>query len=214
MKKIDILMALLIGIIAAILTFFIFRFIGFKLPIVGEKPMALFIIFPIGAVIMIFIAWFLSKKMPVFFQITKCFLVGVLNTLIDLALLNLLIWLFMVDFAVMPKIIIWGIVINLLYAVFKGFSFSVATINAYFWNKYWTFEKKETKPGAKEFGTLYLITGIGFLFNQIISNLVFANINPFWGLTERMWASVAAIIATFFVFIWNFSGYKFIVFKK
>ena len=100
------------------------------------------------------------------------------------------------------------------FASFKALSFSIAAVNAYFWNKYWTFEKRETKPGAKEFGKLYIVTGIGFFLNVLIASLVFKTIGPQFGLSDKVWPTFSAGIATFIVFIWNFLGYKFIVFKK
>jgi hypothetical protein len=35
-----------------------------------------------------------------------------------------------------------------------------------------------------------------------------------FGISPKLWASIGAIIAAFFAFIWNFSASKFIVFKK
>ena len=201
MKKNDVLASVIIGVISAIITIFILNFIELKLPLIGNYPLSLLFILPIGAVAGVFVAEILAKKIPVIFQVAKCFLAGVLNTLIDLGVLNLL----MATFATFS---------GPLYPVFKGISFTAGTINSYFWNKYWTFEKKDTKPGVKEFGTLYIVTGIGFLLNVGIASLINNIIGPQFGFSQKVWASLAAVIATFIVFVWNFSGYKFVVFKK
>jgi len=38
-------------------------------------------------------------------------------------------------------------------------------------------------------------------------------ISPKFGSSQELWAYVGAIVAVFFGFIWNFVGYKLIVFK-
>ena len=66
------------------------------------------------------------KKEDIFYQFSKFFLVGGMNVLIDLGILSLLIVLFKIDKG------LW-------YSAFKGFSFLLAAVNSYFWNKLWTF---------------------------------------------------------------------------
>ena len=201
MKKVDILAVLIIGIVSAAIAIPILNFIGWELPIIGDYVLSLLVIFPIGAIGMLFVAQILAKKMPVILQVAKCFLVGVMNTFIDFGILNLLMGFFVIFSG-------W------LYPVFKAVSFTVSAVNSYFWNKYWTFEKKETKPGAGEFGKLYIITGIGFFLNVGIASLLVNVVGPQFGLTKKIWATAAAGLAAFAVFTWNFLGYKFIVFKK
>jgi putative flippase GtrA len=100
------------------------------------------------------------------------------------------------------------------FSFFKIISFSCAAVNSYFWNKFWTFKKKETKVGTKEFSQFYLITGISLLLNVGIASLIVNSIGPQFGLTEKIWANIGAFIGVLGAFIWNFLGYKFIVFKK
>ncbi|MCH7664236.1 MAG: GtrA family protein [Chloroflexi bacterium] len=97
---------------------------------------------------------------------------------------------------------------------FKGFSFSIAVVNSFFWNKFWTFEKKGTEKSGKEFGVFYLVTGTGFLLNVGIFTLVINVIGPQFGIAPKLWANLAALAAIIAVSMWNFFGYKFIVFKK
>ncbi len=201
MKKVDILAVLIIGIVSAAIAIPILSFIEWELPIIGDYILSLLVIFPIGAIGMLFVAQILAKKMPVVLQVAKCFLVGVMNTFIDFGMLNLLMGFFVIFSG-------W------LYPVFKAMSFTVSAVSSYFWNKYWTFEKKETKPGAGEFGKLYVITGIGFFLNVGVASLLVNVVGPQFGLTEKIWATVAAGLGAFVVFTWNFLGYKFIVFKK
>ena len=202
MKKVDILASFIIGVISAGIAMFILDFAEWEqFPLFGEYPLALFLVLPIGAIGMIFVANILVKKIPVVWQVAKCFLVGILNTFLYLGLLNLLMWHFQ---------------------IFKGWhwnalnaaAFSIGAVNSYFWNKYWAFEKKETRPGAGEFGRLYVITGIGFFLNLGITYSLVNIVGPQFEFTAKIWNNLAAGIAVFIVFAWNFIGYKFVVFKK
>jgi len=218
MKKTDIVVSLIIGLISAVIATFILTNADWKqLPIIGEFPYLVLIVFPIGALGMIYIANVLSKKIAVLIQIAKCFLVGVLNTFIDFGVLGVFMWIIFVEqfSKTREMVVLFGsIEIDPLYTVFKALSFSAASINAYFWNKYWTFKKRDTKPGAREFMKLYIVTGVGFFVNVGVAALIFKNIDPFFGLTGGAWGIFAAGMASFIAFIWNFIGYKFLVFKK
>jgi len=224
MKKVDILASSIIGIISALIGIFILDFIELELPLIGGYPLALLVILPIGAIGMIFVAQILAKKMPVLFQIAKCFLAGVLNSLVDLLIFNLLFFLvfpslFPSIFERLSQVVFESkfLIVTIEIAFFmlsKAISFSAGAINSYFWNKYWTFEKKETKSKAKEFGVLYVVTFVGFLLNIGISTLLAKYIGPQFGLSEKIWVNISIIMAVFVAFVWNFLGYKFIVFKK
>ena len=159
------------------------------------------IILPVLAVLGILFASLLGRKIFAIFQFYKFALTGTLNTFIDLGIFNFLMWSFSIS-AGLPL------------SVFKALSFSVGVVNSYFLNKFWTFKKKETTAGAKEFSKFYLITGVGFLINVGIFSLIVNFVSPQFGLSEELWANVGAIIATLCVCAWNFLCYKFIVFKK
>lgn len=159
------------------------------------------IILPILSILGISLAWLIAKKIPVIFQLAKFVLVGAFNTFIDLGLLNLLMWIFALTSG-------WG------FSFFKAVSFSLAAVNSYFWNKFWTFKKEETKTSPKEFLKFYLITGIGFFINISIASFIVNIIGSRFGIGPEIWANIGAIIAVIIVAAWNFLGYKFIVFKK
>lgn len=200
MQKKDLIFAFIIAEISAWIVLGISGYI--ELPEIVVSWIKYFpIILPILAVIGIVIASLLARKIPVIFQIAKFFLVGAFNTLIDLGLLNLLMWGFAVTVG-------WG------YSFFKAISFTLAAVNSYLWNKFWTFRKKETKAGPKEFLKFYIITGIGFFLNVGIASLIVNAIGLQFGIAEKAWANIGAIIAVICVATWNFLGYKFIVFKK
>lgn len=198
MKKSDVIVALVIGEFIALLSFGILKNLGLE-----EKLFYCVwpIFFPVFCLFSLWLAWLFNKKIPIIWQAAKFILVGVLNTIIDLGVLNLLMWIF-------------NITAGPLYSVFKGSSFIVATINSYLWNKFWTFEKKETKPGIKESSQFFLVAGIGFLINVGVASFLVNILGPQFGLSQKIWANAGAITATFCGMTWNFLGYKFIVFKK
>lgn len=133
-------------------------------------------------------------------QAIKFVLVGILNTLVDLGVLNIL-------------ILISGISSGLGYSLFKGVSFTAAVINSYFLNKFWTFKGLGAGKAKKEFAQFLIVSIIGFGINVGVASLVVNIIGPKFGIGDKLWANVGAICATLAAMSWNFLGYKFIVFK-
>lgn len=140
------------------------------------------------------------QKSPTFFQFIKFATVGVLNTAIDFGILNLLMW-------------GSGIYKGSWIFLFNTLSFSVAAANSYFFNKYWTFGEL-SKIRAGQFAKFFIISVGGALINSGIVFAVTTFIPPAFGLGEELWANLAKIIATAIAWIWNFTMYKYIVFKK
>lgn len=134
-------------------------------------------------------------------QAIKFVLVGTSNTLVDLGVLNLLIF-------------TSGITAGLGYSLFKGISFTVAVINSYFLNKFWTFKGLGSGKAPKEFTQFLIVSIIGFGINVGIASLVVNAVGPQFGIGDKFWANVGAVCATFAAMTWNFLGYKFIVFKN
>jgi len=137
-------------------------------------------------------------------QFSKFIVIGLMNTAIDFAILNLLMW----STGIYGGR--WIILLNVI-------SFTIAVINSYFWNKFWTFRAKEAdEPAevAKEFSQFIMVTLIGLVINSSIVFGITTFIPPFFGLSKEVWANLAKVVATGFSLIWNFVGYKFIVFKK
>jgi len=198
MRKVDIILALITGEITAWFFWGLLKNIGLDLKLVYW---VLPIVFPILAIAALWIAYLIGKKFLFVFQIAKFLLIGVLATLLDLGVLNILMW-------------ISGIAAGLGYTVFKSISFIVATIGKYFGNKFWAFKKMEKAGMRKEFSQFFLVTLIGFGLNVGIASLVVNVIGSQFGLSATIWANVGGIIAAFAAATWNFIGYKFIVFKK
>jgi putative flippase GtrA len=199
-KKSDIISPIIIG--EAIALIFLAMSKSLDLPDIVFRfakyfPVAL----PVLSLFGVLVARILGRWIPVLFQAVKFILVGALNSFVDLGVLNFLMFL-------------TGIASGWFFSVFKAISFSVSVVHSYFWNKYWTFGRKETRPGLREFVQFFAIAGIGFFLNVGIASFVVNVIKPQFGLSPELWANIGAIIAIICVAAWNFLGYKFIVFKK
>lgn len=133
-------------------------------------------------------------------QAIKFVLVGTLNTIVDLGVLNLLIF-------------ISGVASGLGYTAFKGVSFILAVINSYFFNKFWTF-KSRGGAAKREFVQFFVVSVIGFGINVGVASLVVNIIGVKLGIAPKIWANIGAVCATLAAMTWNFLGYKFIVFKN
>lgn len=154
-------------------------------------------------------------------QIGKFASVGVINTLVDLAVLNFLVLVFSFNLTVN--------VLGLSFLVANVVSVTIAMIGSYFLNKYWTFEAKEKDRNLlQETLKFILITVIGmFVIHQIVFNLFlvwwtwpvdlaktiahFVGIRSLDNFITLNFAKVLAILASM---VWNFIGYKLWVFKE
>jgi len=135
-------------------------------------------------------------------QISKFVIVGVINTGIDFAVLNALLF--------STKIYSGRWLI-----LFNSISFSAAVINSYFLNKYWTFKSQNVEDSkAKQFSQFLIISIIGISINDAIVYGLATFTSPLFGFSAQMWTNVAKLFATAASMVWNFIGYKFIVFKK
>ena len=142
---------------------------------------------------------FFSRWLGILRQITKFTIVGGLNTFLDFAVLNFL-------------IASSGIVAGLGFSFFKGISFLVAVTNSYFWNKYWTFESQTKKE--LEFVQFAVVSTIGFFINVGVASFIVNNIGVPSAVSPTLWANFGALVAVAASLIWNFLGYKFIVFRR
>jgi putative flippase GtrA len=218
MKRSDIFAVLVLGEIAAWLILSVVK--GFLKPEIYDKisgtiHWGLPIIFPIACLIFIYVAHMLSKKFAVIYEVAKFILVGGLNTLVDWGILSFLIFTSKNSGISTNKVIFEVFSVTIVYyTLFKAVSFVIATTNSYVWNKFWTFKRKTTETVGKEFTQFLAVSIIGFLINVGIASFIFKFIKPVGGLNNDQWGLIAAAVATVISLIWNFIGYKFIVFEK
>ena len=166
----------------------------FKTP---QPLLLLFVALPILTLIAILIAWYIAKKIKLLWQLAKFALVGVLNTAIDFGILNFFIFITQVTGGA-------GIIL------INATSFSCALVNSYFWNRDWVFG--QTKKS--NFLTFAVVTLIGLSINTGVVYILTTYVQPILVTSPTLWANLAKVLATILSLIWNFTGYKLIVFKK
>lgn len=207
LKKKDIIIALAIGEVAGCLIAIILKNIGQLVPEADIVPIWIWLVFfPLFCLAWLLFTFILSKVKTIFYQLGKFVLVGGLNFLLDLGILNLLIFL-------------TSIASGWLFSLFKGASFIIAVVNSYLLNKFWTFKKQavpeqSVQQTGKEFMTFVAVSLIGMGLNNLVASALVNWVGPQWGVAESLWANIGAIAAGFISMFWNFVGYKFFVFKK
>ena len=205
MKKIDIISPIVLGLIIAALLISLLKVLETQLQITGNKAiliqLALIVLVPSSLVLWVYITFNLGKRRHIFFQFGKFLPIGVANTAIDFGSLNLL-------------ILMSGVDKGLWFSVFKGISFVCAVTNSYLWNRYWTFESGGTEGIGREFLKFLIVAGIGFVINVAVASFIVNYVEPFDGVSPILWANIGAFASIVIVILWNFFGYKFLVFKK
>lgn len=147
------------------------------------------------------------EKYPIVKQFFRFAIIGVINTGVDLLVLNLL-------------MIIFDQRDGIQYTIFKTISFAIAVISSYFLNKYWAFEDKNKKEEVRKFSQFIAVSIVGALINVGVASLVVSlRPDPFIAnmsvdTFNQLWGNFGALCGTAIGLIWNFLGYKFIVFKK
>jgi putative flippase GtrA len=203
MKKADIILALISGEGVAWIAYSLLKgaevesILGIA---ISSLLWTLFIIFPILSLFGLWIGYLIGKKYLFVFQVAKFLLIGVLAVLVDLGVLNVLMSLFGIAAG-------WGFVL------FKAVSFIVATFSKFWGNKFWAFERAETKKMGRELLQFYVVTLVGMAVNVGVASFVVNSVGPQFGLNLQVWANIGAIVAAVAGAAWNFLGYKFVVFK-
>ncbi len=196
MKVIDVIFSLIAG-----------RFIGFLISDFLKEwgigvglyyNIFLWLVIPFFALFCLWVAYLIGTKFLFIFQAAKYILVGAVATIVDLQLFELLIW----GFAS----------VNVL--IFKIVSFLLATFLKYWGNKYWAFSKHEKEHSAKEIVQFFVITLGGLVINVIAFYYFTKVLGPQFHMPESAWLKLSVILAGVSAALWNFLGYKFLVFKK
>jgi putative flippase GtrA len=210
MPKKDYLLGLLSGFLIGLLSMPVLSMA--KPDLYATLKLALIPFFTIGAPLGLIVCHVIARKIPVIWQLAKFVVTGVLNLLVDFGTLSIVTILFRNNFHInsTDAFLTIGIVITF-YTFYKAISFTVANINSYYWNKYWTFDRVHDKKN--EFVQFFTVSIVGFVINVVAASLVF-NYIPHVQLSSDQWALIGAACGSIAGLAWNFLGYKFIVFKK
>jgi len=160
--------------------------------------MGLPLVIPVVWVFGIWLGNFLSRFLPVMTQFSRFAAVGFLNFSIDAGIFNL---------------------ISLVTGITSGFQlggvnipgFIAAASNSYLWNKFWVFKR----VGERKFddaGKFAVVTVLGVVINSLVVVVMTTYIPPVANLRPEGWATLAKVVAAAVGLVWNFVGYKFIVF--
>lgn len=210
MGKKDLLFSILLGLLIGVLAMPVLKAI--KSDLYEKIHLMIIPLFLIAAPLGMLIANFIGRKVSIIWQVAKFGVIGVLNTLVDWGVLAFLIFLFRKYFSIESTDLFFaGLTF---YSIHKAVSFVIANINSYYWNKYWTFASRVVQKTKAQFLQFFVVSVVGFGINVGIASYVFKSISPIAGLNFDQWGIIGAAVGSIAGLVWNFAGYKFIVFKE
>ncbi|KKT29967.1 hypothetical protein A3G55_03350 [Candidatus Giovannonibacteria bacterium RIFCSPLOWO2_12_FULL_44_25] len=164
----------------------------------------------------VWLGGFLGRYYPFFEQFGKYVTAGFLSTLIDFTTLN-----------VVSNLT--GITAGIVVGWVNMPGFIIAVFNGYLWNKLWVFTTLKASPAAggtaslaarasnglfSDFPKFLAITVGGLILNTVSIIIITTYIPAPAYFTPGRWLNLAKVLASILVIIWNFTGFKFIVFRK
>ncbi len=115
----------------------------------------------------------------------------------------------------------------------QAISFTLAAINNFLWNRYWTYPDSRSKPLLRQFGMFFVLSAIGLLIRTPIFSLLSGPMvalvesmqyGPLAGLIdfltstlhisiEQLGLNAALAVAVLVVLFWNFFSNRFITYS-
>lgn len=196
----DLKLALLIGFFASLVWVPVLRSVSVYF---RDQIWLLMLIIPFMFAFSLYVSGTLFRRMKSLYPFIKYSAVGFFSAGIDFAVFNLLIY-------------ATGIERGAEITLFKAASFACGMLNSYNWNRVWTF--RMGKPGrgpwhSRRFFRYTVITMFGFAINVGLTSLVANLVSPPFGITQVIWDNLAAVAGTCGSMIWDFNGYKLMVFR-
>jgi len=140
-------------------------------------------------------------------QITRFLIVGMMNTVLDLLLLNIL-------------TLLSAVKDGLGYSAQKACSAGIAIIFSYILNKYWSFKSNQTGNNYIEFSKFIAISLFSMAIQVIVATVIVSFVRPFFHTSgpyltnAQLWVNIGGISGSLFGATSNFIGYKYIVFER
>lgn len=125
-------------------------------------------------------------------QVVRFGIVGVLNTVVDFGLLNVLYH-----------------VIGLPLLVANTISVSAGILNSFLWNKHWTFSAGGWSRWRREAVVFVAVSFVGLLINDAGIYVL----HSLWGDTSILAVNAQKLGASVLSMAWNFLGYRLIAFR-
>lgn len=137
-------------------------------------------------------------------QVSKFLSIGVVNTAVDLSILNVLI--IATSNHSLPA-----------YGLFKSVSFTAGAVNSYFFNKYWTFKHPLTQVSNHTAQRLRfaMVSIASLIINTSVASTVYALLTIAYPTTNAsISGSLGGISGTLVGLVWNFFAFKMFVFRS
>lgn len=166
-----------------------------------ENKIIILLALPAILTIWVYSIYKIASRRLTALQFGKFVAVGQSNAAIDIGVTNLF-------------IILTNIDSGSYFIVFKCISFICALVHSFIWNKFWSFQCNDRQKVRKQFILFVIVAVIALLVNVVTAHIVVNIIGPQWGLSSRVWASVGVLSSALFSMIWDFYGFKMLVFKK
>ena len=169
----------------------------------GSVPLGFFsgvfisVILSFAALLCLWVAFQIGKKYVFAFQAGKHILVGAFATVADARFFEFIL-----------------AVIVPLPLVSKGISFVISALIKYTGNKYWTFQKPERENWHIEVAKFLAIMLIGLTIDVSVFHYLTNILGPQFAITQQLWVKSSVVASAIVAAIWNFTGDKFLVFKK
>ena len=198
-KVIDVIFALITGRVIGFVVSDFFKELGIETNFL--ENVIIWLVFPLVALFCLWVCHVIGRKFLFIFQVAKHVLVGAFATVIDLKLFEFLVWLLALVVSINPL-------------VAKGISFIFSTLIKYWGNKYWAFQKHEKEDMRREIIQFFVITVVGLAIDVFAFYILTKVTGPQFGIRSVLWIKTSVIFAAIIAAVWNFLGYKFLVFKK
>ncbi|MEK7589107.1 MAG: GtrA family protein [Patescibacteria group bacterium] len=195
----DIISALITGLTAGFIAWQILLFLKIE-PLFGIPWVSLVVFIPVLWMIGVQFGYFLGRWLAFFNQFGKFATIGFTNAVVDFGTLNLL-------------ISISSITGGTTLSFFKAAAFLVASTHSYFWNKTWVFQTNG-RTGASEIGKFFTINLLSLVINTIVFTAVLRLGTDNFGLSAVRWANISAIAGSAVALIFNFVGFRLLVFRR
>jgi putative flippase GtrA len=145
-----------------------------------------------------FVAKLLFEKNKTIVQFIRFALIGVANTAVNVGIFN-----YFVN--------ITGVTRGIPVVVISAVAFLAGIVNSYIWNSHWAFKDGFTNS-VYQFERFFLVTFMGLLVNIVMVIMVTTLVHQLG--PEILELNVANLIGVLFAMVWNFFGYRHLVFKE